>query len=249
MTRRVLACLAVLVVLARVADARTFEFGAVTLGASETARLHVVNTEGGSVVVELVFMDTASKILATASEVLGLGAVKTLDIKAADVPGGIVVAKVVASHAVVPSYCNPVSNLQILDGKRLRDAAFVPARILRRGPGGNEGAAIGALRTLAKAQALFFDVSRQREGDTTIPFYAAGLSQLALAGLIPPDLAVPGYELAVTTGLYTFQVEARPSGINRTGDRAFYVDETGVIRIGVITTCDDPTSGGPVLSN
>src|SRR5207237_5134401 len=96
------------------------------------------------------------------------------------------------------------------------------------------------LRTLAKAQSLFFSARLDSQegnnrGQGGAPHYAASLRELAQAGLVPPNTAVSGYELVFVVGLYTFRITAKPvAGAN--GDvvapRTFFVDEAGVIGYG-----------------
>ena len=210
------------------AHARTFVLGAVTLSAGDSARLHVLNAEGGTVDVELVFADASSNPLLTASATLASGAVKVLDIRRSDVPGtaGVVVASVIASHSTSPSTCSPVVTLQVSGPKDKNGSLFATARPGVKGLASQEIAAIQALRTLAKAQSLFFDAGRL-QGQ---PGYASKLTELVVAGLLPPQFGVPDYDLLIATGLYTFKASAAP---HRTGDRSFFADESGVVRFEV----------------
>ena len=244
---RLLVSIALLLACATTADARTFLFGAVTLGPDEIARLHVVNAEGGDVTVILVFKGTTPPaILATTGAVLAPGDVKILDIKGSDVPGGIVVPSVVARAAKPSSaLCSPLVTLQVIDRfpRQPRDAGpFASVQVAARGLGNGERAAVDMLRTLAKAQSLFFDATRGGNPAQT-PHYAASLGELAQAGLVPPNTAVSGYELGFGVGLYTFQITAKPvAGPNGHADaRTFYVDEAGVLSSGGSgAPCDDP---------
>src|SRR5438552_1159784 len=205
---------ALLLACAATADARTFLLGAVTLGPGEIARLHVVNAEGGDVTVVLVFKDTTPAILATTGAVvLAPGDVKILDIKGSDVPGGIVVPSVDALAAKFPSGCLPLVTLQVIDTPRQpRAAPFASVQVVARALGSGERAAVDMLRTLAKAQSLFFDATRLPGGGSQVgaPRYATSLGELAQAGLVPPNTAVSGYELGFGVGLYTFQITAKP---------------------------------------
>jgi len=243
-TMRLLVSVALLLACATTADARTFMLGAVTLGPDEIARLHVVAS--GPVGVVLVFRGTTPAILATTGAVfLETGDVKILDIKGSDVPGGIVVPSVVALIAEDRAACNPSVTLQVIDTLRQPHVAapFASVQVVTRGLSSGERAAVDMLRTLAKAQSLFFDATRpagRSPAQVGGSHYAASLRELAQAGLVPPNAAVSGYELAFVVGLYTFPITAKPvAGAN--GDvvapRTFFVDEAGVIRYG---GCDDP---------
>jgi hypothetical protein len=243
---RLLVFSALLLACATTADARTFLLGAVTLGPGEIARLHVVNAEGGDVTVVLAFQGTTPAILATTGEaVLAPGDVKILDIKGSDVPGGIVVPSVAAIKAEFPSACRPLVTLQVIDTPRQpRAAPFASVQVAARGLGSGERAAVDMLRTLAKAQSLFFDATRLSGGNPAqvgAPHYAASLGELAQAGLVPPNTTVSGYELGFVVGLYTFQITAKPvAGVNGHVARTFYVDEAGVIGSGGLgAPCDD----------
>ena len=243
---RLLVSIALLLACATTADARTFMLGAVTLGADDIARLHVVNDAGaGGVTVVLVFKGMTPAILATTGLVfLAPGDVKILDIKGSDVPGGIVVPSVVASIAEDRNACNPSVTLQVIDTLRQPHVAapFASVQVVTRGLSSGEGAAVDMLRTLAKAQSLFFDATRlpgRSPAQVGASHYAASLRELALAGLVPPNTAVSGYDLGFVVGLYTFRITAKPVvGANdHVVARTFYVDEVGVIGYGA---CDDP---------
>jgi type II secretory pathway pseudopilin PulG len=93
----------------------------------------------------------------------------------------------------------------------------------------NETAAVMALRQLSDAQELF----RPRQG---IPHYAESLEELKRAGLIDDTLATgkkSGYTFLTngraTTSTYAFTATA--SSQTASGDRSFYVDQSGTIRM------------------
>jgi hypothetical protein len=210
-----------------VLQAKTFQVGPVTLGVLETARIHVTNAEGGTVDVELVFKDSANNILLTTAATLGLGDVKTLDIKGAAAPGGIVSGYVVASNAVSPSTCEPTVTLQVLDvkNKSTNSSVLTPAAVVKQGLVEQEIAAIKGLRTLSRAQDLFFDAGQSRDG---VRRYANSVEELEEAGLLPEGFGIPDYEVKFRVGLHTFELKAHPV-YQRTGIRSFYVDETGIL--------------------
>jgi hypothetical protein len=107
-------------------------------------------------------------------------------------------------------------------------------RDLLASKGENEASAIGALRTLNTAQALF------REGDLDkngVLDYASSLAELGAklrAPLIDPALASGtrhGYTFTILQAdRFTWSCVASPRRPGRTGDRYFFIDESGVIR-------------------
>jgi hypothetical protein len=113
--------------------------------------------------------------------------------------------------------------------------------------GSNEAAAIGALRTLTTAQALF------REGDKdndSVLDYASSLEEIQRAGLIDRVLASglkQGYRFRIIQGnQFTWSAEAYPDQPGVSGDRSFFVDESGVIRFSTAgpATADSTAIGG-----
>jgi hypothetical protein len=244
---RLLVSIALLLACATTADARIYMLGAVTLGPDEIARLHVVANVGAASVV-LEFKGTTPAILATTGAVfLAFGDVKILDIKGSDVPGGIVVPSVAALIGKDVTTCSVSVTLQVIDtlGQARVAAPFASVHVVTRDLSIGERAAVDMLRTLAKAQSLFFDATRppgRNPAQGGAPHYAASLRELAQAGLVPPNTAVSGYELGFVVGLYTFRITAKPvAGANSdvVAPRTFFVDEAGVISYG---GCDNPPS-------
>jgi prepilin-type N-terminal cleavage/methylation domain-containing protein len=95
----------------------------------------------------------------------------------------------------------------------------------------NESSAVSSLRTLSTAQELY----RPRQNP---PTYSNSFNTLQAAGLLDGRLATgtkDGYSFvfspakATTANSYAFL--ASPHIVGNTGDRWFYVDETGVIRM------------------
>lgn len=110
-------------------------------------------------------------------------------------------------------------------------AAIAIPNLLRARLNANESAAIGAMQTISTAAQSF------RSTNTTYP---ANLS--ALSGASPPYIdsvlgggAKQGYNFALTGSTNTFTATARPQTFGTTGNRSFFVDESGVIRF---TTAD-----------
>ena len=105
-------------------------------------------------------------------------------------------------------------------------AAIAIPNLLSSRKAANESSAIASLRTVVSAQETF----RSRQPS---PIYATNLA--ALAGYIDPVLQgtkKSGYDFLVanaTANKYT--ATAAPQGtVGTTGDRFFFVDESGVIR-------------------
>jgi hypothetical protein len=111
---------------------------------------------------------------------------------------------------------------------------------------GNEASAIGSLRTLQAAQAIFIERDASQEYGT--------LKQLVAAQFIDSVLATGkkhGYSFKVHVGdkegknkEYKFHVTATPIEPGKTGKRCFYTDQSGVIRF---ETGKDPTEKSPPL--
>lgn len=89
----------------------------------------------------------------------------------------------------------------------------------------HEGSAISSLRVLNSAN----EVHRARTGS-----YASNLNALNSAGLIDAQLGSSvksGYTFTNYTGTATgWSIQADPTDPGRTGNRGFFLDESGVIR-------------------
>lgn len=93
----------------------------------------------------------------------------------------------------------------------------------------NEATAVMSLRQLSDAQELF----RPRQA---IPHYASDLNTLKSAGLIDDALATGkkgGYTFMKNgePGTDTYAFTATASAQGSSGDRSFYVDQSGIIRM------------------
>jgi type IV pilus assembly protein PilA len=128
-------------------------------------------------------------------------------------------------------------------------AAIAIPNLIEARKGSNEAAAIGALRTLTTAQSLY------REGDkdkNNILDYADDLTKLqANGGLIDNVLGgattseKQGYKfhiVSANTGQFTWQAVAEPASPGKSGDRYFYVDESGVIRFSTTSTVNSTST-------
>ena len=106
-------------------------------------------------------------------------------------------------------------------------ALALPA-ILAPKKAANESSAISSLRTLTAANVIY----KSRYGT-----YAPSLAELEKRGLLNPQLAAAdgpdgksGYQFVYTGGATTWSAQADPQSPGASGDRHFFVNETGVIR-------------------
>lgn len=105
-------------------------------------------------------------------------------------------------------------------------AAIAIPNLLRARLNANESAAVAALRTIASSAISYRSVNAA---------YPAALANLADA--VPPYIdavlgagAKNGYDFVLTGGTNSFTATARPTTYQTTGERGFFVDESGVIR-------------------
>jgi hypothetical protein len=98
---------------------------------------------------------------------------------------------------------------------------------------GNESAALSQLRTITTAQIFFHHNDADRNGTTD---YATSLTALHAHGeLIDEALAdgiQSGYRFEILEGVtaFTWSAVAEPHAPGRSGEKFFYIDETGVPR-------------------
>jgi type II secretory pathway pseudopilin PulG len=127
-------------------------------------------------------------------------------------------------------------------------AIAVPNMVSAR-KAGNEIAAVGALRTIATAQAVFREGDKDQNGKLD---YAGSLKALGDAQLVDGVLASgtkQGYLFKVRTGkdpLFDWSANADPAVPKTTGDRWFFIDQSGVIRSSTTGPADEtsePTAG------
>ncbi len=108
-------------------------------------------------------------------------------------------------------------------------AVAVPGLIEAR-KSASEESAIGSLRTIAVAQAMFRE--GDKDGDGKLDY--GTLEELAEFKLVDPVLGSgekAGYRFTVKGVTdFTFQATAEPLEPGKTGQRSFFVDESGVIR-------------------
>jgi len=140
-------------------------------------------------------------------------------------------------------------------------AAIAIPNLLRARLASNESAAIGALRTVSSAQSTF-QSSNGTDADTDGTGEFASLAMLSNA--TPPYIdevlgggQKSGYNFTITTTGTTntdevlWWAQANPVSYNASGNRTFYIDESGVLRgsdtgAGAATTraAASPASGG-----
>ena len=126
-------------------------------------------------------------------------------------------------------------------------AAIAIPNLIEARKGSNEAAAIGSLRAIATAQAMYRDRDKDGNGINDYAVPDSGIfqtpTQLGAVGLIDQNLASgtkQGYNFyvrAVSDQLPAawdprneFFVIAVPVAFGKSGDRLFYLDQTGVIR-------------------
>src|SRR5688572_24763199 len=103
-------------------------------------------------------------------------------------------------------------------------AAIAIPSLLNARKAGNEASAISSMRTLCT-------VNQQYR--TRFQLYATSLANLSAANYIDSVLGSgtkSGYNFAYSGGTNTFTVSSVPATPTTTGDRGFFVDESGVVR-------------------
>jgi prepilin-type N-terminal cleavage/methylation domain-containing protein len=108
-------------------------------------------------------------------------------------------------------------------------AAIAIPNLIEARKSGNEAAAIGALKAISSAQAIF--QQKDSEGDNTLDY--GSLAELSTATLVDPVLGAAtkqGYSFAVTNAEFTWSGTCSPVSPGTSGDRYFYMDQSGVIR-------------------
>jgi len=116
-------------------------------------------------------------------------------------------------------------------------AAIAIPSLLNARKAGNESSAISSLRTLATTNNMY---------RTRYQTYTSSLANLSAAGYIDSILGSgtkSGYVFTYSGSTNTWTVSATPSTTGTTGDRGFFVDQTGVIRFaasGAATSASSP---------
>ena len=116
-------------------------------------------------------------------------------------------------------------------------AAIAIPSLLNARKAGNEASAISSLRTLCTVNEQY---------RTRFQQYSSSLGNLSAAGYIDSVLASgtkSGYAFTYGGATNTWTVGSTPSTAGTTGDRGFFVDQTGVIRFaasGAATSASPP---------
>lgn len=122
-------------------------------------------------------------------------------------------------------------------------AAIAIPNLIEARKGSNEAAAIGALRTVSTAQAMFREGDKDGDGRLN---YATSLAELSTFNLVDDVLGAgtkQGYSFTIL-GASTFEWSAAADPVvpGSSGDRYFFVDESGVIRFSTTTTATSTSS-------
>ena len=127
-------------------------------------------------------------------------------------------------------------------------AAIAIPNLIEARKGSNEAAAIGALRTISTAQSLYRE--GDKDGNGTFD-YATSTAQLFSNGnLVDSVLGAgtkQGYLFSINSAdQFVWSARANPQAPRKSGDRYFFVDESGVIRFSTTGTAStsDPAIGG-----
>ena len=116
-------------------------------------------------------------------------------------------------------------------------AAIAIPSLLNARKAGNEASAISSLRTMSTVNSMY---------RTRFQTYAGSLANLSAAGYIDSVLASgtkSGYTFAYAGSTNTWTVSSTPGTAGTTGDRGFFVDESGVVRFaatGAATSASAP---------
>ncbi len=128
-------------------------------------------------------------------------------------------------------------------------AAIALPNLLESRKSANESAAIAALRTIVTAQAIFRD--RDRDGDVQLD-YAQNVGEHGSYELIDEVLAAgekQGYTFDLhDASSFVWHCHASPTDPGKSGDRYFFVDQSGVIRwnaAAMAEVTDPPLGSGP----
>lgn len=119
-------------------------------------------------------------------------------------------------------------------------AAIAIPNLLRARVNANEAAAVSALKTVATSAVSYRSVSSS---------YPGVLASMAAPNVTPPYIdavlgtgAKSGYSFLLTGSTNTFTATAIPQTFGTTGNRSFYVDESGVIKYCTTSGCTPTTT-------
>jgi len=139
--------------------------------------------------------------------------------------------------------------LMIVIGVIALIAAIAIPNLFEARKSGNESSAIQTLRTVCTSQTMFREYDKDRDG---ISNFATDVAQLRAAGLVDPNVGTGtknGYAFVMQPVLdseFQWVMTAVPVAPGNSGDRYFYVDETGVIRFQFLAPA---TSSSPAVGN
>ena len=120
-------------------------------------------------------------------------------------------------------------------------AAIAIPNLLRARLNANEGAAIGNMHTLVTALGSY-------QANQSPPSYPVQASAVGIVNLTTPLSDPPyidsvlaggtkqGYKFTYAGTQYAYTLVAAPKEVGKTGNRSFFADESGVVRVG--TTVD-----------
>jgi prepilin-type N-terminal cleavage/methylation domain-containing protein len=123
-------------------------------------------------------------------------------------------------------------------------AAIAIPNLIEARKGSNEASAIGSLRTIGSAQHIFQQGDKDKNG---IFDFATSLQALGAVNLIDTNLASgtkQGYLFQILPGASEFYWEASANPLlpGKSGDRYFYVDESGAIRFNTTSPASSTSS-------
>ena len=130
-------------------------------------------------------------------------------------------------------------------------AAIAIPNLIEARKGSNEAAAIGALRTLTTAQSIYREGDKDKNGTLD---YAQNLTALAQNGsLIDNVLGAAttsqkqGYFFTINQAdQFTWSAQAFPVAPGKSGDRLFFINESGVIRFSTIAGTSATSLSAPI---
>jgi prepilin-type N-terminal cleavage/methylation domain-containing protein len=127
-------------------------------------------------------------------------------------------------------------------------AAIAIPNLIQARKAGNETAAIGALRSMNTAQALFREEDKDNNG--TLDYASCLLALQTNGNLVDSILGTgtkQGYSFTILSSTqFSYTAQASPLNPGRSGDRYFFIDESGVIRFNdaqPATSLDIPIGG------
>jgi type IV pilus assembly protein PilA len=122
-------------------------------------------------------------------------------------------------------------------------AAIAVPNLLRARANANEAAAVAAMKTLTSAAISY------RAANFTYPLDLTSMVAAAVSPAYIDDVlgagAKQGYNFTLAGSTDTFTVTAEPQTSGFTGNRRFFIDESGVMRVNISASA---TAGSPVFN-